>query len=540
MKLIYSPFLPFLGIQQTQLSKATTMTFKTIWIRWILLWILVCVGPYWSIATTESTSERLQNKIYLPLQANNILTRDIASNPSIFGVEAGGYRVEQQLYRSAETQAHWLRNNVFAIEWSEVEKTEGKRDWNTQSIRDVERHMMLANQYGFQLIQIVRGTPQWARKYPGKGASCGPIEQQKYRAFASFMRDVVTRYSAPPFNVKYWEIWNEPDAPALMGDNAQEVFGCWGEIGVDPYYSYGGRHFGFMLQNVYPAVKAADPESKVILGGLLLSCHPTFEKANDSICSKLSAGFLEGVFIGGGGDSFDILGIHAYDIWFGGTSYKNEQWYSGSDSIGPSLAAKTDYVRGVLTKYGYANKPIMNTEYALICWQCKTPPPEFEATKANYVAQANVIAMAKGLLANIWYSVEGWGTHQTQLLHLNGQTTPAYNALSVAVDRLGPATFSQIEPSAENVRIYAFQRVERKLWVAWSSTNEKVVINLPEMPNIVMDAVGNRIEASQTVTVTANPLYIEFLPPTPPPPPEPPPPDPPPLPEPPLPDAPPQ
>lgn len=497
-------------------------------LRWILCVLLICSGQYWTSRANETAATQAPNKVYLPLQSNRIMKRDLAASPTLFGVEAGGHNLELQLYRSAEANAYWLRNNVFAVEWSEIEKTEGKRDWNTPSMHAVERHMLMASQYGFQLIQIVRGTPQWARKYPGKGASCGPIDQQKYRAFASFMKELVTRYSAPPYNVKYWEIWNEPDAPAMVGDSANEVFGCWGEIGVDPYYYYGGRHFGFMLQNIYPAIKAADPESKVVLGGLLLSCHPTFEKANDSVCAKLSDAFLEGIFVGGSGNSFDILAIHAYDVWFGGTSYKNEQWYSGSDSIGPSLAAKTDYVRGMMAKHGFGDKPIMNTEYALICWQCRKPPPEFEATKANYLAQANVIAMAKGLLANIWYSVDGWGMHQTQLLQSNGELTPAYFALQVAADRLGPATFSNIEASAPNARVYAFQRVDRKLWVAWASTNEDVALTLPEMPNVIVDVVGNRVESSQTLTLTAKPLYIEFSPPAPPsPPPTPdPPPDP--------------
>jgi len=42
------------------------------------------------------------------------------------------------------------------------------------------------------------------------------------------MSELVTRYSKPPFNIKYWEIGNEPDIdPSLIAPT--EPFGCWGD-----------------------------------------------------------------------------------------------------------------------------------------------------------------------------------------------------------------------------------------------------------------------------------------------------------------------
>lgn len=451
-------------------------------------------------------------RIYLPLVPSEVTYREFPNQPTIFGVEASAGRLTTELRRTVEANAYWLRNNAHAVLWSEIEPSEGKRNWNTAHVKAIEAHMLLAAQHGLKLIQIVRGTPQWARKYVGKGSSCGPIDQHKYRAFAAFMAELVKRYSAPPFNVRHWEIWNEPDAPTLYGDNAEQVFGCWAEPNVDPYYSYGGLHYGFMLQNVYPAVKAADPESKVILGGLLLSCHPTFEKPGDEICGKISGGFLEGVFKGGGGQYFDMLAIHAYDVWFGGTRYANEQWFSGSENSGPSLAAKTDYVRSVMVRHGVGDKPIINTEYALICWQCKTVPYEFEVAKANYIVHANVIAMAKGLEANIWYSVSGWDTHQTQLINANGEPNLAHTAFRVSAERLGSATFIQTERGEPKLNIYVFRRGDQIMWVIWSKNGQPVIFTLPEQPYNIIDGFGNSIETNRLLSITATPLFIEFAP----------------------------
>jgi hypothetical protein len=83
------------------------------------------------------------------------------------------------------------------------------------------------------------------------------------------MHDLVARYSVPPYNVKYWELWNEPDVdPALAGLIGGDIpFGCWGDS-TDPYY--GGGYYAEMLKAVYPRIKAADPQAQVARGRIAL------------------------------------------------------------------------------------------------------------------------------------------------------------------------------------------------------------------------------------------------------------------------------
>jgi hypothetical protein len=38
--------------------------------------------------------------------------------------------------------------------------------------------------------------------------------------------------------------------------------------------NFGGEYYGNMLKIVYPAIKSADPQAQVLVGGLLLDCDP--------------------------------------------------------------------------------------------------------------------------------------------------------------------------------------------------------------------------------------------------------------------------
>jgi hypothetical protein len=117
-----------------------------------------------------------------------------------------------------------------------------------------------ASDRGLNIILIIRSTPSWAQKR--SGVSCGAVKFEKLSAFSKFVGDAVARYSNPPYNVKYWELGNEPDIdPSLVpSDNP---FGCWGD---DTDLYYGGGYYAEMLKQIYPVIKAADPEAHVLIG----------------------------------------------------------------------------------------------------------------------------------------------------------------------------------------------------------------------------------------------------------------------------------
>ena len=232
--------------------------------------------------------------------------------PAVFGIEMESDWNESLLDMASKAGVNWVRRN--GVLWDRIEVVEGIRDWS--AIASLESEMILLSQKNFELILIVRGVPEWAQTE--NGYNCGPIAQTKFSAFASFMGELVSRYSQPPYNVRYWEIGNEPDFPYSERDIP---FGCWGDSN-DPYY--GGGYYGELLKVIYPVIKAADPDAQVLVGGLLLDCDPNNPPpGKDCTSSK----FLEGILRGGAGSAFDGVSFHSYD-YYNGTlgSFCNFNW----------------------------------------------------------------------------------------------------------------------------------------------------------------------------------------------------------------------
>jgi len=401
-------------------------------------------------------------------------------------------------------QISWTRPT--GVVWSSVEPTEGTYNWSV--LTSLESELQNASSKGIQVILIVHSTPEWARKIAGSGPSCGPISQGKLPAFGNFMRALVARYSVSPYNVKYWEIWNEPDIDPIYV-SPDSPYGCWGDQN-DTYY--GGGYYAEMLKAAYPQIKAADSQAQVLIGGLLLDCNPIHPPAGND-CKP--ARFLEGILINNGAPYFDGVSFHAYDYYFGQSGqYGNSNWQSAWNTTGSVLIAKAQFIQGLLGQYGVSGKFLMNTESALLCNACSNDSV-FETTKAYYVAQAYSAAIAKGLRANIWYSVMGW--QNSGLLNPDLSPRTAYTAFQFARSELRDAAFAgDITGSdigdASSVKGYKFNRGDRRIWVLWSLDGAAHSINLPGVPLTAWDALGNPVTPAVSMNVTLNPLYLEWSP----------------------------
>lgn len=407
---------------------------------------------------------------------------------------------------AAEAGAYWLRRN--ALVWAEIEPEEGQRRW--EAVADLEQELQAAAARGLPLILIVRGVPSWAQALPG--VSCGPVAPEKLEAFARFLSDAVKRYSQPPFAVHDWELSNEPDIDPqyVPPDN---FYGCWGMQG-DP--TYGGGRYAEMLKAVYPQIQAADPQAQVLVGGLLLDCDPVSPPETKPGSGELKdcspARFLEGVLANGGGPYFDGVSFHAYDYYNGKPGrFGNSNWHSAWNTTGPSLVAKSRYLRALLTAYGFPGKALLNTESALLCGRdgseemCHTP--EFAATKAAYLVKAMTLAQAEGLRANLWYSLPGW--RASGLLD-DGQPNLAYQAFRFAAGRLQAAAFWGERTDYPGVNVYVFQREGKWVWVVWSRSEDAQTLQLSSPPVAVYGIAGEALPAGGTLTVTGSPLYLEW------------------------------
>ena len=168
----------------------------------------------------------------------------------IGGLELHSITNERGLDLLRDTNTYWIRHN--ALLWADIEPSEGDRNW--EAVSALETELIEASEQGYEVILIIRRTPLWAQSIPE--VYCGPVKSEKLDAFAKFVNDAVARYSAPPFNVKFWEIGNEPDINHKLAP-PDFIYGCWGDD-QDGYY--GGGFYADMLKAVYPEIKNADLE----------------------------------------------------------------------------------------------------------------------------------------------------------------------------------------------------------------------------------------------------------------------------------------
>jgi hypothetical protein len=385
--------------------------------------------------------------------------------PSVFGIEIVDGLTEEYWDDIAALGVLWVRKN--GLLWKDIEPIEGGGyRWDAEPVRLLEQDMLRASARGLRLILIVRGSPAWATEVE---SDCAAIKPDSYEDFAAFMAAAVERYSEPPFNVKYWEIGNEPDVdPKLVVQD--NVFGCWGDED-DPYY--GGRAYGEMLKVVYPRIKAANAAVQVLNGGLLLDIPYSAEDG-----AGLSARFIEGVFVAGAGASFDILAVHSYYSLFDSISPPD-----GQTRVPGSTAAndwKLPYLYRLMQAYGI-QKPLFVTEGALLCRfrngsNCLEP-------QANAIARIYPRALRDNLAGFVWYLYAGDGFHYTGLVEQDNPSIkrPAYAALQHSAQMLGGATFvDQLSTVPSSVEAYVFRRDDKRIIVFWSNRVQMVDFMLPE------------------------------------------------------------
>jgi len=443
-----------------------------------------------------------ENLVFLPVLPKNYY------QSSIFGVEFK-YKMgdsQETVEKISQVIPTWTRLN--GLLWSDVSPNDkSERKW--EKLAYLETKIQETTQRGMIPIIVIRSTPNWAQAKPGY--FCGPIKSDTLADFATFLTDLVTRYSVSPYNVKYWELWNEPDIdPTAVLETSQ--YGCWGD---ETKTYYGGEYYAEMLEVAYPAIKAADPDAQVLVGGLLLDCDPRNPPAGKTC---VSSKFLEGILRAGGGNYFDGISFHAYDYY--GSSlgyYTNSNWHTAWNSSGPVTAAKVDYLNSLMNDptFGVSGKYLMNTETAVLCDTC-VGNNTYESTKAYYIAQSYAQASMLNLKANVWYSATGWRT--SGLLDDNLNPLPAYHSYAFARQEIGTAIYNNmlsqnvdgdLEP---DITFYDFERGNQTIRLLWSLDGDPHTITLPTTPNAAYDVYGNPlvISGGNTWNVTIAPIYLEW------------------------------
>ncbi|MEO6063139.1 MAG: beta-galactosidase [Thermoflexales bacterium] len=210
----------------------------------------------------------------------------IAGVHTRFSDEVEEWKVQRGLAMVREMGAAWV---VEFFPWAYAEPAPGRYDWAA-----FDRIINHANRQGLTVIARLGFVPLWARekaigKVGAEQTTVTFLPPALYDDFATFAAAFARHYAG---QVKYFQVWNEPNL-ALE----------WGMQPVDP------AGYVAMLQQVYPAIKAANPDS-VVLGGALA---PTLEPEG-SAGGLNDLVYLERIYtaLGGGPRPWDGLAIHAY------------------------------------------------------------------------------------------------------------------------------------------------------------------------------------------------------------------------------------
>lgn len=437
---------------------------------------------------------------YLPLVVNGY-----PRAATQFGGEfTGGDAATVALAESAGM--YWVRAHAF--DWDRIEPNPPVGGVHTYDWSKVPESLLIqlsANR--MQVIAIVKKAPTWAQQQPD--VVCGPIKQDALDDFAAFMSAAVQRYSKAPYNIRYWELGNEPDVdPSLVA--GESVFGCWGDVD-DPYH--GGGYYGEMLKVVYPAIKAANANTQVLNGGLLLDCDPDNPPAGrDCEASR----FFEGMLRAGAGNSFDIVSFHGYPPYTTNGRVQDEDFPNWA-ARGGVVMGKIAYLREVMAAYGI-QKPLIHTEGAVICpeWNtehCNPPNGTFHQAQAEYVPRLYLRNWANGLIGTVWYPFNGEGWRYSGIVGAStASPKPAYRAFAFVSQKLAGATYLDEVKIYGGVTIYRFTlKNGNLLWAVWSKDGTTQTIAVPGGLVSGYNLYGTAFGAVGGLDVTA-PVYLEVRP----------------------------
>ena len=338
-------------------------------------------------------------------------------------------------------------------------------------------------------LVLVLNCPPWACQVP-----IGPIFDDKYDEFAEFIQAVATRYSQPPYNVHFYEFWNEPD----------------GTIGPNNHLGWGLHpdKYAQMLSMAYSAIKATDPESVIMMGGLAYD----FWFAQGG---PFNPDFLAGVLDNGGAQYLDAVAFHYY-------THNAHGW--------TNIGLKTDDFRAEMNAHG-ADLPLIVTESGL------TSSPDFgssEAIQARYLVQMIAQSAASDILAVTWFTDRdfifpppGFDVFvHTGLLRVDDTPKPSYTAMQTLSQEVGSGAYLYTLGASDGLigalEGYRFRSPDgqRQVSVVWNNDAQPVAMTIPA-PQAAdfRRAVGLHGQEVQTepgpggtrlLTVGLDPIYLEW------------------------------
>jgi hypothetical protein len=424
----------------------------------------------------------------------------------LFGVQFyGALDTDNGFGQIADAGANWVR---VPISWSGIEPSNTTPE--NYSWSGLDASVSNATEERVQLILTLGGQPSWAAVYTqGPVTDTADIEE--------FFGAVVERYDGDGVDdapgspqVTHFELYNEPD----NGDPAHAEHGgwaCWGDSDDDAPACGDAEDYAELLRLLYPVVKTANPQAKLVFGGLALDYFVPD--------GPFDPHFLENVLTAcQGWDCFDVMNFHYYPPF-------RPKW----EPYGTAIIGKANYVREKLAAYGRADTPVICTETN---WDSAASWGNDEL-QSRYTVKGYARGMAADLDVVVWF----WARDREVgggpgLLDASLQPKDAYRAFQRMTMMLGDAVYRRRltleETGDERIEGHVFETCGGRLDVAWSEDDTPYVTeDDPILPLAVEaksvravnkfggetmyhDAQDGATDGETTVWVGGSPVYLEY------------------------------
>jgi hypothetical protein len=413
-------------------------------------------------------------------------------------------------------------NTRVEIKWSQIEPNAPAGDGTpTYDWTWYDGRFKSISDSGIQMLGTVMATNSWAAN-----PSCGVLYPDRMDEFTRFLTDLVNRYKNPPYNVKFWEIINEPDYTKTDGES--KGLGCWGNDGAD---------YAQMLQVASTTIKSIDPRATVIQGGV---AHDFFTEP--PVLGNFNRYFLDDVMAAGGGNYIDALNFHYFHDfeaewirWDPNSPDRIFGWlpaptcgdvFDGQgdpyDAGGIDVIAKASHIQNRMKTCFGVDKPIWLTETAR---RSADADPGTLDDQARYVPQVYARALSYGIPSITWFALTTPNHPDGQGLLLDDFTPkPAYYAYQTVTTELMGFKYSRAL-AAPNIEGYYFAKPSAGLekLLAWGSgtlaltgANQVRVVNYVGSESVITDGqpgdMDNIVNGSVSVAISIDPLYLQVIP----------------------------
>ncbi len=345
----------------------------------------------------------------------------------------------------------WLRTDVS---WGNVQKEKGQFDWSR-----LDKIVKLAQASQIQLLLIVDYTAPWASTGP---LSASAQDRRYYMPrkypYLWFVKNLVSRYKP---QVRYWEIWNEPNLRSWLSPKTD---------------------YAQLLQMSYTEVKRADPNAVVLMGG-------TSGAPVDWVQMLKQEGALA---------SFDCYNIHPYH-------YQKPPEGTLSKNL-------SNFLKGAAEA---ARKPTWITEIG-----APTNIVTLEQ-QASYLVRDAVLSLAAGVAKFFWYELADARLDPNDkeanfgILFSDLTPKPAYVAYAVLTRVLGQASYlRQLDLRSSSAYGFAFSTPKGAVSVVWTTKDqEPVQVPVGSQPMWVVDLMGGKrslqpVNGVESLPLTPNPIYL--------------------------------